>query len=64
MILKLFGISSVEVATNNPRKVFGLKQHGVEVTRRVGLVASPNPHNEHYLSTKATRAGHILPFGS
>ena len=61
MILKLLGLKSVELATNNPGKVFGLKSNGIDVTNRTPMVTEQNPHNEDYLVTKA-RSGHILPF--
>jgi GTP cyclohydrolase II len=47
--------------TNNPRKIFGLKAHGIDVAGRVPVVAPKNPHNTGYLVTKG-KSGHILPF--
>lgn len=61
LMTKLLGIESVELYTNNPRKIFGLKQHGVQVETRLPIVMQANPHNRDYLSTKALRSGHIIP---
>lgn len=61
LMLRILGFERVRLATNNPRKVFGLRQHGVEVLSRVPLVTPLNPHNTDYLATKARKSGHILP---
>lgn len=61
LITRLFAPESVELLTNNPRKVFGLKQLGVEVLARLPLVCAANPHNASYLETKRRRSGHLLP---
>ena len=63
LILRLFGVKSVDLATNNPRKIFGLRAHGIEITNRSPLVTRGNPHNSSYLATKAKKSGHILPTG-
>lgn len=62
LILQLFGIRSIRLFTNNPRKVFGLRAVGVNVLARESVVTDANPHNVDYLTTKA-RSGHFLPFG-
>jgi GTP cyclohydrolase II len=61
MMLRLLGVRSVQLATNNPRKIFALKAYGVDVCGRLPLVARQNPHNADYLVTKARKAGHMLP---
>ena len=61
LMLKMLGVGSVQLATNNPRKVFGLRSYGIAVTGRVPVVAPPNSHNAHYLRTKVRKSGHILP---
>jgi GTP cyclohydrolase II len=58
-MLKLLEVGSVDLLTNNPRKIFGLRQHDVEVLRRVPIVIEGNPHNSGYLATKQ-RSGHLL----
>ncbi|MEM6732401.1 MAG: GTP cyclohydrolase II [Myxococcota bacterium] len=61
LMTRLLGIRSVELYTNNPRKIFGLKKHGIEVHARRPIVMDANRHNRDYLSTKARRSGHIIP---
>lgn len=61
LILRLFGPTSVRLVTNNPRKVFGLRKEGIEITTRQPLVTVANPYNESYLRTKARKSGHLLP---
>ena len=58
----LLGVTSVELMTNNPRKVAGLRDGGVIVTQRVPLQIPPNPDNEAYLRTKMRKSGHLLSF--
>ena len=62
-ILKTLGVRSVQLITNNPGKVDGLRDYGIQVTRRIASVTSPNRHNIHYLRTKKQRAGHWLNVG-
>ena len=59
-ILADLGVSRVALLTNNPRKVDGLRAHGVEVTERVPIATEPNEHNADYLAVKATKMGHDL----
>lgn len=61
-ILQIFAPKSVQILTNNPRKIFGLTSHGVNISGREPLVIDPNPHNVDYLRTKAEKSGHLLPF--
>lgn len=60
LIIRLLGVESIELGTNNPRKVFGLKANGIEVAQRRPVIAEQNPHNRVYLASKA-KFGHILP---
>lgn len=59
-MVRALGIESVRLMTNNPRKLEGLRAHGVEVTRRMPLVVAANRHNASYLRTKQQRSGHLL----
>lgn len=59
-ILRALGIDAVRLLTNNPAKVDGLREHGIEVVARVPLVIPPRPQNRDYLQTKAVRMGHML----
>jgi len=60
IILAGMGITRVRLMTNNPAKLGQLGQFGIEVVERVRHVFAANSHNDSYLRTKATRAGHML----
>ena len=59
-ILKDLGLKRIRLMTNNPGKIPGLEQYGIEITERVPIVITPNKYNEYYLGTKAHRMGHML----
>lgn len=61
LMVRALAPSSVEMFTNNPRKIFGLKRMGVVVEARLPLVTPATPQNERYLVTKVRRSGHIIP---
>jgi len=59
-MLRILGPASIQLITNNPRKVRGLAQNGIHVVERLPIRVLPNPHNVHYLETKKRKSGHIL----
>jgi GTP cyclohydrolase II len=59
-MLGALGIGRLRLLTNNPQKVDGLVQAGIEVTERVPINAGRNPHNHSYLETKAAKFGHVF----
>jgi GTP cyclohydrolase II len=59
-MLKMIGVSKVQLLTNNPGKLEALSEGGVEVCARIPLHTPINPENRRYLATKAARAGHWL----
>lgn len=59
-IFKHLGISRIRLMTNNPRKLAALDAIPVAVTERIPLHTGQNPHNAHYLATKAGKLGHLL----
>jgi len=59
-MLEHLGIGSLKLMTNNPRKVKALGDMGIAVAARVPLQIAHNPHNRHYLATKAGKLGHLL----
>ncbi|MED4969881.1 bifunctional 3,4-dihydroxy-2-butanone-4-phosphate synthase/GTP cyclohydrolase II [Parageobacillus toebii] len=61
-ILKDLGVTKMRLLTNNPRKITGLKGHGLEVVERVPLQMPANKENEKYLRTKYEKLGHMLHF--
>ena len=59
-ILSSVDISSVKLMTNNPRKIKGLEDVGINVSERVSIEVDPNKHNEDYLKVKADKLGHTM----
>lgn len=63
-MIRALGVASIDLYTNNPRKIEGLKQCGIHVVGREPLIIEPNSHNDRYLRTKQERSGHLLNFES
>jgi GTP cyclohydrolase II len=59
-MLRLLGVRSIELVTNNPLKLAGLEEAGVTVRGRIQLPSPTNPHNVEYLRTKRDRTGHLI----
>ncbi|SFX02593.1 3,4-dihydroxy 2-butanone 4-phosphate synthase / GTP cyclohydrolase II [Thermoactinomyces sp. DSM 45891] len=59
-ILRDLGVKEVHLITNNPRKVSGLQQSGIEVLERVPIEIQPYTENKRYLVTKKEKLGHQL----
>jgi len=59
-ILMDLGLKRIRLMTNNPRKIIGLEDYGIEIVDRVPLLIEPNKYNERYMHTKEERMGHLL----
>ncbi|WP_303317439.1 GTP cyclohydrolase II [Flavivirga abyssicola] len=59
-ILISLGVKKVKLLTNNPEKILGLEQNGIQVDERIPLIVQSNPFNIEYLDTKRNRMGHQL----
>ncbi|MFT8736429.1 MAG: GTP cyclohydrolase II [Zymomonas mobilis] len=59
-MLQELEVKQIRLLTNNPDKVQGLKNAGIDVVERLPLKIEPNPHNQAYLETKRDRSGHQL----
>ncbi len=57
-MLRDLGVRSVVLMTNNPRKVAGLENDGIRVSRREPHQVEAHEHNRDYLETKQSRLGH------
>ncbi|WP_422726267.1 GTP cyclohydrolase II [Janthinobacterium sp. Mn2066] len=55
-----FGIASLRLMTNNPRKIAAMEALGIVVAERVPLLVNRNAFNQHYLNTKAAKLGHMM----
>src|SRR3954453_6068626 len=63
-VLRLLGIRSVRLLSNNPAKAEGLERNGVVVESMRGLRTAAHRRNRAYLETKQARLGHHRPAGS
>ncbi|AST92307.1 MULTISPECIES: bifunctional 3,4-dihydroxy-2-butanone-4-phosphate synthase/GTP cyclohydrolase II [Sutcliffiella] len=61
-ILRDLGVVKMNLLTNNPRKITGLKGYGLEVVERIPIQIQTNNDNENYLKTKHSKLGHMLHF--
>ena len=57
---KYLKISSIDLMTNNPRKIVGLEAYGLSMVERVPIEVSPRKDNVKYLKTKQTKMGHLI----
>jgi GTP cyclohydrolase II len=58
-ILSFFGVKSLDLLTNNPRKSSGLMSFGFDVNR-VEHESFPTDENQDYLRAKKEKLGHLL----
>ena len=59
-VLKLLGVKSVRLMTNNPEKVAAMESAGIVVAERVSAEVAPQESFAGYLKTKQEKMGHIL----
>jgi GTP cyclohydrolase II len=59
-ILKLLGVKSVRLLSNNPDKVAALEHAGIKVSERVPCEVPPSAHAQDYLRTKKEKMGHLF----
>ena len=57
---KHLGISSIDLMTNNPRKIKALEESGLTVNKRIPIKSKITKYNRDYLKTKAEKLGHLL----
>jgi len=61
-ILRNLGARSINLLTNNPSKVYGLSDFGMEISKRIPIQVEATPHDLFYLKTKQKKMGHILNY--
>ncbi|MCR5343316.1 MAG: bifunctional 3,4-dihydroxy-2-butanone-4-phosphate synthase/GTP cyclohydrolase II [Butyrivibrio sp.] len=59
-ILREIGVRSLNLLTNNPDKVYQLKDYGISINKRVPIEIEANVFDLFYLQTKRARMGHLL----
>ena len=55
-------VNSIQLMTNNPKKIDDLSEHGIKVSKRIPHIIPPNEHNRFYLETKSNKSGHMIDF--
>ena len=63
LMLRDLGVRSINLITNNPKKISDLQELGVMVRQRTPIEMPPRPENVRYLRTKAKRMDHLLQLG-
>lgn len=59
-ILKHYGITDIELLTNNPNKIADLLFYGINITKRIPLEIPWQESNEKYLLTKKQKMNHLF----
>jgi GTP cyclohydrolase II len=59
-VLRALGVTRARLLSNNPAKVAGLEQAGIEVSERVPCEVPRSERTAAYLRTKKNKLGHIL----
>ena len=59
-IIKDFDIKSINILTNNPKKIESLEKYGIDVKKRIDSETEPTTENKKYLETKRDKMGHYI----
>ncbi|MET3618229.1 3,4-dihydroxy 2-butanone 4-phosphate synthase/GTP cyclohydrolase II [Peptoniphilus olsenii] len=59
-ILQDLGVKELRLLTNNPDKIYSLKEFGMKIKQRVPIEIHSTKHDEFYLRTKAEKMNHLL----
>ena len=62
MILQDLGIKKLRLMTNNPTKIDGLNEYGLEIVERVPIQMPINPFDKYYMQTKQQKMGHMTTY--
>ena len=56
------GVNSIRLLTNNPSKIDGLKEQGLNIVSREPIIVEPNKNDIDYLKVKQVKMGHMFNF--
>ena len=61
-MFQMLGVKSIRLLTNNPAKIEGLKEQGLNITSREPIIVEPNKNDIEYLKVKQAKMGHMFNF--
>ena len=61
-MLQNLGVKSIRLLTNNPAKIEGLKEQGMNIISREPIIVEPNKNDIDYLKVKQVKMGHMFNF--
>jgi len=61
-ILRDLGAKTLRLLTNNPQKIYGLSDFGLDIVERLAIQMVATEHDAFYLQTKKEKMGHILNY--
>ena len=61
-MLQNLGVKSLRLLTNNPAKIEGLKEQGMNIVAREPIIVEPNKNDIEYLKVKQVKMGHMFNF--
>ncbi len=61
-MFRLLGVKSIRLLTNNPAKIEGLRELGLNIIAREPIMVEPNQHDLAYLKVKQYKMGHMFNF--
>lgn len=59
-MLTTLGLTDISLLTNNPRKIKGLENNGIQVRQRLPIEVPVKTETERYMQTKKEKLGHLL----
>jgi GTP cyclohydrolase II len=60
LMLESLQVKSIQLITNNPKKIDSLEKLGIHVVKRISIEVVAHKDNLDYLMTKAKKMAHIL----
>lgn len=60
VMLKMLGIASISMLTNNPLKIAAMREADLDVVSHQRVIGRPTAENLRYLTSKRDRAGHFI----